>query len=73
MKLEEAKLLKLDDRVQWGNDSKDQGTIIYVTDECVAVKWDNDGIIGVFRFAGFALQTINTIKKEGQDALTSVS
>ena len=69
---EQAKQLKLHDKIQWVEDPADQGEIVYVTDECVAVKWHNDGVVGVYRFAGMALQFINLVEeKAGSNAHVS--
>lgn len=64
MTKEEAMKLKLHDLIQWEDDPADTGEIVYVTDECVSVKWANDGVIGVYRFNSLAIKYINHLKGE---------
>lgn len=65
---EQALMLKLHDIIQWDADPADLGEVIYVTNQCAAIKWNNDGIVGVYRFDGLGLQFINKIEKEGINA-----
>lgn len=70
---DEARALKVGDTVIWEDDLSDQGTVIITNGTSLSVKWHYSGMIGVYRYDSPAINYINRIKKEGQNAQPSFS